>query len=310
MGIKICPQCSGKVSDTRNDCPHCSYVFPELKKCPDCEEEIDASLPECPTCGHIFKKEVSEEIAKPSHAVTEETNSHNDKSTEYDEPTCPYCNAYACMEIGKDLYLCATCKGKFVDTRGLPTPQPLKVASEGASNAITQKEFESKKKEILGEAADVSRKPKQISSSAVNKFKLVNKILAITAAVLFIVGAIFLMLVRVQGRDYRYVNFFEYSFERNGTDGLLAFIFGGAYLLCIIPHIMLSLQKNNYALLLIIIGILAVLCGTTSLVCAFVLCEDYSILYAILMCVSCGFLLIQVAITALLALLKSSTVQD
>ena len=27
MGIKICPDCGGKVSDTRMECPHCGYSF-------------------------------------------------------------------------------------------------------------------------------------------------------------------------------------------------------------------------------------------------------------------------------------------
>ena len=27
MGIKICPDCGGKVSDSRMDCPHCGYSF-------------------------------------------------------------------------------------------------------------------------------------------------------------------------------------------------------------------------------------------------------------------------------------------
>ena len=59
MGVKICPQCGGKVSDVRTDCPHCQYDFALVKKCPDCEEQIDFSLAECPVCGHIFKMETS-----------------------------------------------------------------------------------------------------------------------------------------------------------------------------------------------------------------------------------------------------------
>lgn len=54
MGIKICPKCGGKVSDIRNLCIHCGYVFPSKKKCPDCEELIDVDAKECPICGHPF----------------------------------------------------------------------------------------------------------------------------------------------------------------------------------------------------------------------------------------------------------------
>ena len=53
MGIRICPDCGGKVSTSRNECIHCGHVF-ETKVCPDCEESIDICAKECPICGHIF----------------------------------------------------------------------------------------------------------------------------------------------------------------------------------------------------------------------------------------------------------------
>ena len=34
MGIKICPDCGGKVSETRNDCIHCGYLFVSKQKKP------------------------------------------------------------------------------------------------------------------------------------------------------------------------------------------------------------------------------------------------------------------------------------
>lgn len=40
MAVKICPECGGKVAETRNDCIHCGYVFPVLKKCPECATEV------------------------------------------------------------------------------------------------------------------------------------------------------------------------------------------------------------------------------------------------------------------------------
>ena len=52
MGIRVCPKCGGKVSDSRLDCPHCGYVF--TMKCPDCGREVSADCKECPDCGHVF----------------------------------------------------------------------------------------------------------------------------------------------------------------------------------------------------------------------------------------------------------------
>ena len=135
MGIKICPQCSGKISDSRNDCPHCNYVFPEVKKCPDCEEEIDVSLSECPICGHIFAKEAKQIINVEKSPQQE--NNIQDKQTlqNNDGPTCPYCDSTESMPAGSDLYLCTVCKNRFMDTRGLPTPRPYiqKSAAESKS---------------------------------------------------------------------------------------------------------------------------------------------------------------------------------
>ena len=60
MGVKICPECGGKVSDTRNDCPHCNHKFIEFKNCPDCNSEIDKNSFECPICGRYFFEEDEE----------------------------------------------------------------------------------------------------------------------------------------------------------------------------------------------------------------------------------------------------------
>ena len=54
MGIRICPDCGGKVSNSRKDCIHCGYVFPVTKQCPDCGESVEENAKECPICGHIF----------------------------------------------------------------------------------------------------------------------------------------------------------------------------------------------------------------------------------------------------------------
>ena len=148
MGIKICPQCGGKVSDSRNDCPHCNYAFPNLRKCPDCEEEIDATLPECPICGHVFEEKESSQVITSPQSVQ---NQDNSSTQNRDGPTCPYCNSAVSMEIGKDLHLCAVCKNKFMDTRGLPTPPPLAVkkAEETPVSVATNKQETSAKNETI-----------------------------------------------------------------------------------------------------------------------------------------------------------------
>ena len=125
MGIKICPQCGGKVSDTRNDCPHCQYDFTSVKKCPDCEEQIDVALGECPVCGHVFEKETSTKTATPPSVAKEETKIQEQQTTQSDDSlSCPYCDSTVSIPIGNDLYMCTVCKNKFMDKRGLPTPPP------------------------------------------------------------------------------------------------------------------------------------------------------------------------------------------
>jgi hypothetical protein len=63
MAVKICPECGGKVAETRNDCIHCGYVFLLQKKCPECEENVDMAVKECPVCGYVFDNiKISEEV--------------------------------------------------------------------------------------------------------------------------------------------------------------------------------------------------------------------------------------------------------
>ncbi len=54
MAIKICPECGGKVSTSRDECIHCGYVFPKEKRCPDCGESCPLETKECPGCGYLF----------------------------------------------------------------------------------------------------------------------------------------------------------------------------------------------------------------------------------------------------------------
>ena len=64
MGIKICPDCGGKVSESRSDCPHCGYLF--KTRCPDCGKEVDPSITECPDCGYLFNPK---QIDKPAQTA-------------------------------------------------------------------------------------------------------------------------------------------------------------------------------------------------------------------------------------------------
>lgn len=126
MGIKICPQCGGKVSETRNDCPHCNYDFGSSKKCPDCEELIDISLMECPICGHVFAKEADNKDLQ-THTITQNKSFDIDSQAleleqNDNDLTCPYCSSSKQVLFGNNAYLCMVCKNKFIDTRGLPNP--------------------------------------------------------------------------------------------------------------------------------------------------------------------------------------------
>ena len=64
MAIKICPECGGKVAGTRNDCPHCGYVFPETFKCPECGGDIPQNSNECPICGYVIGKTETKPVTK------------------------------------------------------------------------------------------------------------------------------------------------------------------------------------------------------------------------------------------------------
>ncbi len=125
MGIMICPNCGGKVSTTRSDCPHCNYVF-KKKICPDCNEEVLEDVKECPVCGHYFDEVVKEENSEIINKHTENLNSdlnepktNNDLIESKNEDnnsslcSCPYCGSTNYLMIGKNYYLCTLCRMKF-----------------------------------------------------------------------------------------------------------------------------------------------------------------------------------------------------
>ena len=203
MGIKICPQCSGKVSDLRNDCPHCNYNFTMNKKCPDCEEQVDISLDECPVCGHIFAKTTSDIILSQSEQVT--VDSPIMQSMQDDgELACPYCYSRESMQIGNDLYMCTVCKSKFLDTRGLPTPQlsVKQVASVRSADIVTEESVDSNSKLISSDNSNAKDENKSASEELVVNEKrqkticTTQTILSIAALLTLIVGIGFLIFTR------------------------------------------------------------------------------------------------------------------
>ncbi|MCM1360207.1 MAG: leucine-rich repeat protein [Roseburia sp.] len=64
MAIKVCPECGGKVAGTRNDCPHCGYIFTGTVKCPECNSDIPQDSRECPVCGYAIDKTETETLTK------------------------------------------------------------------------------------------------------------------------------------------------------------------------------------------------------------------------------------------------------
>ena len=141
MGIKMCPQCGGKVSDSRTDCPHCKYDFNSVKKCPDCEEQIEVSLTECPICGHVFEEETQEQKIDESQSEQKQNTVQDVQPKQDNGLVCPYCSSHEQMQITNDLYICTLCRKQFFDKRGLPTPKISVVsAKEDLSNTTTYKE--------------------------------------------------------------------------------------------------------------------------------------------------------------------------
>lgn len=118
MGIKICPECGGKVSETRNNCIHCGYIFPEpkpKKKCPDCEAEVDEDLNECPECGYYFVLPEASET-KEKEPKTEESKVEEPEKQEADEKSnktlnvvCSSCGSSDCEQLDEYTYRCRHC---------------------------------------------------------------------------------------------------------------------------------------------------------------------------------------------------------
>ena len=215
MGIKTCPQCGGKVSDSRNDCPHCKYNFASTKKCPDCEEQIDISLDECPICGHTFEKETvdGDTIATaPSPTETKDpavdtavlpSSPPEEECEEENDIICPYCSSSEAMQLGNAFYMCTVCKGKFVDTTGLPTPI-IKVSSEPHSEVAAAAKNDAPAAYSTEKSTPPS-KPIEAYCDADADAKITvseDKVLIAIAGILSILGSLFLFIWWCTGVDF------------------------------------------------------------------------------------------------------------
>ena len=109
MGVKICPKCGGKVSESRNECIHCGYVFPATKKCPDCGADVDEKLTECPECGYYFEKK-EEPITRPEEKKTEEQHTKDHASNTLTNVVCSSCGSNDCEKLDDFTYRCHNCQ--------------------------------------------------------------------------------------------------------------------------------------------------------------------------------------------------------
>ena len=104
MGIKICPECGGKVSDTRTTCMHCGYDFaaaPQKILCPDCDEWVVKNADgTCPVCGHVFDTaKIDTALRKEKAAAETMAQTATAKQTER-EKIIDECRKYMTIEKG------------------------------------------------------------------------------------------------------------------------------------------------------------------------------------------------------------------
>ena len=113
MGIRICPDCGGKVSESRRDCIHCGYVFPVTKQCPDCGESVEEHAKVCPECGYPFEVEQTTGVATANVAPTVQTNkSKVERTSKLHETTsvvCPQCGSNDIELKSSELGKCRAC---------------------------------------------------------------------------------------------------------------------------------------------------------------------------------------------------------
>ena len=113
MGIRICPDCGGKVSESRRDCIHCGYIFPVTKQCPDCGESVEEHAKVCPECGYPFEVEQTTGVATANVAPTVQTNeSKVERTSKLHETTsvvCPQCGSNDIELKSSELGKCRAC---------------------------------------------------------------------------------------------------------------------------------------------------------------------------------------------------------
>ena len=161
MGLRICPKCGKKVSDSRCDCIHCGYVFSDKKICPDCETELPADAPECPECGHIFFiiKEKSVEEAPIVTPVKEEAQVETSVTEEViDEAPTENVEVVAETLETEDIQA-EVPTNEETSTKELEKEEPVVEASEN-EDAADESEEDSKKCPYCG-----SEEPMQIGNN-------------------------------------------------------------------------------------------------------------------------------------------------
>ena len=111
MGIKICPDCGGKVSESRDTCIHCGYIFskPKPKKiCPDCEAEVDEDVNECPECGHYFVLPAASASKQDEEPKSEEKPA-KEKEQHIHNVICSSCGSGDLEQLDEFTYRCNNC---------------------------------------------------------------------------------------------------------------------------------------------------------------------------------------------------------
>lgn len=81
MAYKICPECGGKVAQTRTVCIHCNYDFESLfRYCKECGCRVNENIDECPECGSYELGEIihtEENLVEECKEVVEDKNDVN-----------------------------------------------------------------------------------------------------------------------------------------------------------------------------------------------------------------------------------------
>ncbi len=210
---KKCPDCGEPVDISVLECPVCGYLFnkeslekrsstEEKETAVDVQKEIPVSEPEkvaVPTnaSGHTETKDSQLEETntvedKAIDSEKEEIIADNEQiapinenpvtpvpeEKENDEISveCPYCGSKSLMPIGTDLYMCNTCKGKFLNAANSGTDEhhindskflnPLDSKGVDVEVSIS----EDNKKEEKPEVAAEPEKSIEVSDNTANKF--------------------------------------------------------------------------------------------------------------------------------------------